>query len=91
MSCWELAMLTTKGRITLDSAVEDWIPQALATERLEVLPLTSRIAVEAALLDTTFPADPVDRIIYSTARRHSATLLTKDRAIRGFDADGTLW
>jgi PIN domain nuclease of toxin-antitoxin system len=50
------------------------------------------VAVSAGLLDAkTFPGDPVDRVIYATARSMGAKLITRDRAIRAFDPQGTLW
>lgn len=91
ISCWELAMLVARGRIGLDRDVGVWVSQALAHDRLEELPLTTRIAVDAALLSPSFPGDPADRIIYATARAHDAVLITKDKALRAFDRRGTLW
>jgi PIN domain nuclease of toxin-antitoxin system len=38
-----------------------------------------------------FPGDPVDRLIYATARSLGATPITRDRAIRAFDRQDTLW
>jgi PIN domain nuclease of toxin-antitoxin system len=90
-SCWELAMLAVKGRITLDGAVETWIAEAVARDRLHVLPLTPAIAVGAALLGDSFPTDPADRLIYVTARAEGVRLVTRDRAIRDYDSTGTVW
>jgi PIN domain nuclease of toxin-antitoxin system len=92
LSAWEIAMLTTRGRISLDRDVGLWVRQALADERVEPLPPGHEVAVAAGLLDAqTFPGDPVDRLIYATARAAGATLITRDEAIRTFDADTTLW
>jgi PIN domain nuclease of toxin-antitoxin system len=84
-------MLAVKGRITLDAAVETWIAQAVARDRLHVLPLTPAIAVGAALLGDVVPADPADRLIYTTARAEDVKLVTRDRAIRDYDSTRTVW
>jgi PIN domain nuclease of toxin-antitoxin system len=53
---------------------------------------SAQVAITAGLLDAeSFPGDPVDRLIYATARSLGATLVTRDRAIRTFDPQGTLW
>jgi PIN domain nuclease of toxin-antitoxin system len=91
MSCWELAMLITKGRLELDRDVMLWIHQSLAQPRLSLLPLVPEIAVAAARLGADFPGDTVDRIIYSTARHHGWRLVTRDEHIRRHDPELTFW
>lgn len=90
--CWEMAMLTAKGRIRLDRDLRAWIAQALAGDRIATVPLDHRIAVDAALLDGEgAPQDPADRIILATARRHDGRLVTRDERLRAFDPGRTVW
>ncbi len=92
LSCWEMAMLVVRGRVSLDRDVGLWVKQALADERVESLAPSAEAAVAAGLLDAqSFPGDPVDRLIYATARSAGATLITRDTAIRAFDSRSTLW
>jgi PIN domain nuclease of toxin-antitoxin system len=92
LSAWEVAMLAVRGRISLDRDVGLWVDQALADERVESLSPSADVAVAAGLLDAKrFPGDPVDRLIYATARSTGATLITRDAAIRAFDSASTLW
>jgi len=92
ISCWEVAMLQLRGRITLDRAPAAWVNAALGLARVESLVLDPRAAVEAALLEQdAFPGDPADRMIFATARSRGAPLATKDRALRSFDPAGTVW
>jgi PIN domain nuclease of toxin-antitoxin system len=81
MSVWEVAMLESKGRLELNSPVEDWIRNALATPGLSIAPLTPEIAVESCNLPPPFHGDPADRIIVATARKLGARLLTRDEKI----------
>jgi PIN domain nuclease of toxin-antitoxin system len=92
LSAWEVAMLAVRGRISLDRDVSLWVRQALADERIESLAPDADVAVAAGLLDVrSFPGDPVDRLIYATARSTGATLVTRDTAIRAFDSTSTIW
>jgi PIN domain nuclease of toxin-antitoxin system len=92
ISCWELAMLSEAGRIEFDRSIGTWIEQALANERAQSLPLTSTVAVDAALLGRDgFTGDPADRIIYSTARTAGGRLVTRDKLLRAFDPRNTIW
>jgi PIN domain nuclease of toxin-antitoxin system len=92
LSAWELAMLVTRGRISLDRDVGLWVRQALAIDRMESLAPSAETAVAAGLLDAeSFPGDPVDRLIYATTRTLDARLVTRDRAIRAFDPERTIW
>jgi PIN domain nuclease of toxin-antitoxin system len=92
ISCWEVAMLAETGRIELDRSVGAWIEQALADTRTQSLPLTSTVAVQAALLGREdFVGDPADRIVYATARDAGARLVTRDKSLRKFDHRGTIW
>ena len=92
VSCWELAMLASKGRLEFPQGVRTWIRQALALPGVVALPLDPEAAVDAALLERELlGADPADRMIYATARSRGALLVTKDRQLRDFDPRGTLW
>jgi PIN domain nuclease of toxin-antitoxin system len=92
ISCWEIAMLAESGRIVLDRPIGAWVQQALADTRTTSLPLTSPVAISAAMLSRDgFVGDPADRIIYSTAREAGAALVTRDQALRAFDPRGTIW
>ncbi len=92
LSAWELTMLAARGRISLDRDVGLWVRQAFAQPRMEALAPSAEIAVAAGLLDSrSFPGDPIDRLIYATARATNAVLITRDQAIRTFDPEATLW
>lgn len=85
-------MLAESGRIELDRPVGSWVEQAIANERVEPLPLTSSVAVQAALLGREgFVGDPADRLIYATARGAGGSLVTRDKALRDFDTRNTIW
>lgn len=92
LSAWEIATLVRRGRISLDRDIHQWVGQALQQPRVVALLPTPDIAIAAALLDPErFPGDPIDRVIYATARDAGAVLVTRDRALRAFDDHNTIW
>jgi PIN domain nuclease of toxin-antitoxin system len=90
-SCWEVATLERLGRIALDRDVREWVGAALAMKQVQPLPVTAEDAVAAGRLASTFGGDPADRMIYATAQRRSAKLITRDDGLRQFDPGGTIW
>lgn len=93
ISCWEVAMLSERRRITLDRPVGQWVRAALrADERVAAVAPDENIAVTAALPGSdAFHGDPADRFIYATTTALDATLITRDEAIRRFDATRAVW
>ncbi len=80
-SGWEIGMLVSKGRVHLDGPVDLWFDRALSRPGMRVLDVTPDIAIEAAMLSGSPPADPADRMLIATARRRGLTLVTADRQI----------
>src|SRR5574341_802371 len=91
ISCFEVATAVSKGRISLDRDVLEWIEDALALSRVELVTLSPRIAVTATQLGKQFHGDPADRIIVATAIMESASLATKDRRIRKYPGVVAIW
>lgn len=89
MTVLELADLAERRRIELDLPTRSWIRAAMSQERVEVLPLTPEIAVDAAQL--RFTNDPFDRAIYATARAADAPLATRDERMHAFDPGRAVW
>jgi PIN domain nuclease of toxin-antitoxin system len=87
----EVATLAARGRIGLNRQTLEWLQDAMAEPRVELLPLTPAVAVKAADLPAGFPGDSADRLIVATAILESATLVTKDDRIRGFAGVRTVW
>jgi PIN domain nuclease of toxin-antitoxin system len=75
-SCWEVAMLHQKGRLSFSCSLDDWFEAALAYPALSVQQLTLEIAVGSTRLPGEFHGDPADRIIVQTARSFDCLLVT---------------
>ena len=84
ISCWEVAKLVERGRLSLPCPVLDWIRQALAYPGVRLIELSPRISVESTQLPGTFHRDPADQIIVATARVLDAPLVTMDAKISAY-------
>ena len=89
--CLEVATLAARGRIVLDRPALEWVLDALAVPRVELMSPTPAVAVRAAGLPAGFPGDPADRLIVATAIVEAGTLVTKDDRIRLSGTIDTIW
>ena len=87
---WEITLLVEKGRLRLALDVGVWIDTALGAQGVDLLPIEPAVAVDSVRLPGDFHADPADRLIIATARRWRVPLVTADRAIIDYAADGHL-
>jgi PIN domain nuclease of toxin-antitoxin system len=91
ISCWELAMLVSKGRIGLSMDVQIWIDLALQLPNVQLLPLTPEIAVLSTRLPSGFHGDPSDRLIVASSLTHKASLISKDEKIQQWNYLHVIW
>lgn len=84
ISCWEVAKLVERGRLTLPCPVSDWLRQALGYPGVRLVELTPQICVESTQLSGAFHRDPADQIIVATARVLDVPLLTVDGKILAY-------
>ena len=84
VSCWEVALANSCGRMPLNKPAETWIEEATGRLGVEVEPLTREIAVASVLLPGELHNDPADRFIVATARLLDCPLLTADRKILAY-------
>lgn len=90
ISAWEIAMLVDRGRLVLTMEVGQWLATVTKIQGLRFMPVDTDIAVNAVAL-ADFHKDPADRMIVATARRLSASLVTKDEKIRAYRQIRTIW
>ncbi len=84
VSCWEVAYLAKKKRIELPLALADWMTAALEGSGVEVINLSSSMAVKAAGLPDIH-RDPADRFIIATALESSFSLVSFDEYFKKYD------
>ena len=81
ITLWEIATLSSLGRIELHLPLQEWLEKATAPPLVQRAAISPAIAAEVAGLPDSFHRDPADRIIVASARVLGATLLTQDRKI----------
>jgi PIN domain nuclease of toxin-antitoxin system len=79
ISIWEVSMLESKGRLTLDPDLESWITTNLSPPFV-LEPLSPAVSVQSCRLPD-FHGDPADRLIVATAIECGVPLVTADRQI----------
>jgi len=90
ISPWEIAMLASKGRLTLDRDVGEWVQAAVSVPGLRLEAISPEIAVASTRLPGKIHSDPADRLIAATARHLGAVLITDDQLLLDYGADGHL-
>lgn len=84
-SCWEVVIKTALKRLQLPSPVTDYLVKQLDTNQVALLGIRPAHLKELETLPLRHK-DPFDRMILSQARSESMSLLTKDKAMRGYKA-----
>ncbi len=89
ITLFEIALLASHGRVAFKPDVETTLSEV--ERKFTILPITANTALQAFELPSTYPNDPVDRIIGATALIEDIPLLTADRQIRKSGAVPTIW
>lgn len=91
ISCWEIATLVRRKRLGLDRGTLEWVRQALALPRVELVPTTPEIAVSAGELPAAFRGDPADRLIVATTLALRGAVVSKDDWMRKSSLVQSVW
>ena len=90
ISPWEIAMLVSKGRLTLDRDIGEWVQEAFSVPGIRIDPIPPEIAVASTRLPGNTHPDPADRLITATARHLGAVLVTNDQLLLDYGTAGHL-
>lgn len=91
ISCWELAMLVARDRISLSMDVAQWLKVVAQIDAVRFVPVDNEIAVKSVELPGDFHKDPADRIIVATARHFGAPVVSADEKIREYSHVRSVW
>jgi predicted nucleic acid-binding protein len=83
-------LVREEGPHRTPGSVEAFFEEALGTAGIQLLPLTPKIAAQAAALPDLH-RDPMDRVIIATAIGHGAELISKDDQIAKYPGVVVLW
>ena len=88
ISAWEVGMLTSHGRLQLLIRPERWFSNLFEVPGVRLAEMSPDLLIASSYLPGKPPKDPTDRIIAATARDLGATLITRDRALLDYGAQG---
>ncbi len=81
-------MLTSRGRLQLLIKPERWFANLFQVPGVLLADMSPDLLIASSYLPGKPPKDPTDRIIAATARDLGATLITRDRALLDYGAQG---
>jgi len=90
MTAWEVGMLESKNRLGLSVRPEIWFERLLQAPGFYLADLTADILIGSSFLPGSPPKNPTDRIIAATAREGGYRLVTRDRELLAYAAEGHL-
>jgi PIN domain nuclease of toxin-antitoxin system len=90
MSAWEIGMLMAKGRLRSTLTPMEYLRRFLHELKAQFCELSPELLVESSFLPGQPHGDPTDRILMATARRLGMVLVTRDRPILNYGAEGHL-
>ena len=85
----EIASLVARKRIGLQVSLESFLEEVESL--FTILPINRHIAAQSVQLPSTYPKDPMDRIIGATALVEGCPLVTADEGIQRARAIKTIW
>jgi PIN domain nuclease of toxin-antitoxin system len=88
ITAWERGLLAAKGRIASPMTPKRWFEVLLSQPGLELAEMSIDILIDSSFLPGPPAGDPADRIILATARNFDLTVVTRDRAILDYAAQG---
>jgi len=88
ITAWEVGLLVSRNRVNVGTTPMRWFAQVLARPGVYLAELSPDILIASSFLPGTPPRDPMDRILIATARELAATLVTRDREIIAYGAQG---
>ncbi|TPJ32272.1 type II toxin-antitoxin system VapC family toxin [Mesorhizobium sp. B2-8-3] len=88
MTAWEMGMLVSKGKLPSTKTPDRWFDEFVNAAAVTVEGVTPRILIAASYLPGVVHNDPMDRILIATARERDLTIVTRDRAILAYAAQG---
>ena len=87
ISAWEIGQLVSKGRLRLVADPLNWFQVAI-DDGMTIASMPPSVLVAASFLPGSQLRDPADRIIAATARAYGYRLMTRDRPLLDFAAEG---
>ena len=86
----EVGTLARKRRWKSPLPPQKWFQKLMGVPGIGLAEMPAELLMESALLPGDIQGDPYDRIIAATAREYGFTVMTRDRALLDYGAQGYL-
>lgn len=88
ISFWEISLLLAKGRVSTSFGYDIWLDIVKKIPGMNFVDTSPKIFMRSSFLQSFEEKDPADRIIVATAREYDMHILTLDRKILNYAAEG---
>lgn len=88
ITAWEIGMLAAKGRLPMSVSPKTWLDRVMQVAGLAWAAMPVEVLIASSVLPGKPHGDPADRIIVATAREYGFRVVTRDRAILSYAAQG---
>lgn len=88
ITAWEVGMMEGRGRFRSSLTPQRWWATLVSAPGIALCPLTAEILMQSSSLPGVLNRDPADRIMAATAREHGYTVVTRDRTLLAYGAEG---
>lgn len=83
-SCWEIAIKTGLGKLTLHVALDQLVRREIANNAMQLLPIDLAHVLRVANLPLLH-RDPFDRLLVAQAQHQKMTLVSQDPLLARYD------
>lgn len=89
ITAWEIGLLTAQGRLVPSLSPAAWFRKLLSQPSVHLADMSPDLLIASSFLPHgDLLRDPADRIIATTAREHGCRLVTRDRLLLAYAAEG---
>ena len=88
ITAWEVGLLVARERLQLLITPQRWFARLFDAPNVCLADMPPDLLIASSFLPGNPPRDPADRIIAATARDLGATLITRDRVLLDYGAQG---
>ncbi len=86
----EIGTMARKRRLKSPLSAQRWFAALMSQPGMTLAQMPAELLIESQLLPGGIHKDPYDRIIAATAREYGYTVMTRDRALLDYGAQGYL-
>jgi PIN domain nuclease of toxin-antitoxin system len=90
ITAWEIGLLISRGRLSILIKPQLWFEQLFDVLHFRLAEMSPDLLIASSFLPGLPPRDPADRIIATTAREFGYMLITRDRPLLDYAAQGHL-